>query len=43
MDIAGVRDLTEYLSKSTDVKVWIGSKWTKAGMVGIGQNSKRWE
>ena len=42
-DVAGVRDLTEYSSKSTDVKVRIGSKRTKAGMVGIGQNSKRQE
>ena len=42
-DISGVRDLTEYSSKSTAVKVRIGSKRTKAGMVGIGQNSKRWE
>ena len=24
-DIAEVQDLTEYSSKSTDVKVWIGS------------------
>ena len=43
MDIAGVRDLTEYSSKSTDVKARIGSKRTKAGMVRIGQNSKRRE
>ena len=42
-DIAGVRDLTEYSSKSKDVKVQIGSKRTKAGLVGIGQNSKRQE
>ena len=43
MDIAGVRDLTEYLSKSTDVKAQMRSKRTKVGMVGIGQNSKRRE
>ena len=42
-DVARVRDLTEYSSKSTDVKVRIGSKRTKVGMVGIGQNSKRRE
>ena len=38
-----MRDLTEYLSKSIAVEVRIGSKRTKAGMVGIGQNSKRRE
>ena len=31
-DVVGVRDLTEYLSKSTDVKVRIGSKRMKAGI-----------
>ena len=38
-----MRDLTEYSSKSIDVEVRIGGKWMKAGMVGIGQNSKRRE
>ena len=42
-DIVGVQDLTEYSSKSTDVEVQTGSQRTKAGVVGIGQNSKRRE
>ena len=42
-DVARVRDLTEYSSKSIAVEVRIGSQRTKAGMVGIGRNSKRRE